>query len=189
MPMSPKDIQLLIDNATDNPQSTVEWIGNGGLKKVLTEINNNSVIRGVLSFADTTSMSLAGGTDGQYATCVVGTDIILYRYYPNVDNSIVSAVTSSFGGQWRPIISNPTSYIFSITELVAISDSEVVVTLPISQPSATYFVSIEPNNPFSANFLVQGYYIASKTTTSFSIKLPAAIGSTGTFVANIKISY
>jgi len=104
MALSPKEIQQIIDRATDNPQSLVEWLGNGGLKVVLTAMNNNAVLRGVMAFADTTSMSLAGGTDSEFAVCVNGSaGLNYYRYYPNIDSTITGGITSLVGGQWRPI--------------------------------------------------------------------------------------
>lgn len=104
MPMSPKDIQLLIDNSTDNPQSLVEWLGSGGLKELLTAMNNNAVLRGIMQFADTTSMALAGGTDSEFAVCKNGAaGLNLYQYFPSVDVTVAGGVTSLVGGQWRPI--------------------------------------------------------------------------------------
>lgn len=190
MALSPKQIQQLIDRATDNPQSLVEWLGNGGLKELLTAMNGNAVLRGIMQFADTTSMSLAGGTDSEFAVCKnnIG-GLTIYQYFENVDSTISNAVTSLVGGQWRPISGSSSSYIFNISQSVASTDSEIIVPIPVAQISTTYFVTIEPNNPYSAAFLIQGYYIASKTTTTFSIKNPAAIGASGTFLAKIKISY
>lgn len=190
MALSPKEIQLIIDKATNNPQSLVEWLGSGGMKELLTAMNNNAVLRGVAKFADKTSMSLAGGTDSEFAVCHNGTTgVSFYGYYSNNDPSVVGGVTSVFGGQWRPILDGSSTYIYSINPAVASIDAEIVVTIPLTQPTATYFVTIEPENPYAAAFLIQGYYISSKTTTSFRIKLAAAIGVSGTFLANIKLSY
>lgn len=190
VPTSPKVIQQQLDAAMQNQQSLVQWLGTGGLEAALSAMNQNTVYRGILGFADTTSMSLAGGTDSEFAVCKnnIG-GLTIYQYFENVDSTISNAVTSLVGGQWRPISGSSSSYIFNISQSVASIDSEIIVDIPVAQISTTYFVTIEPNSPYAADFLVQGYYIATKTTTDFRIKLASAIGASGTFIAKIKISY
>lgn len=103
-PSSPKVTQQQIDAAMENEQSLVKWLGTGGLETVLSAINQNIVYRGIMPFADTTSMALAGGTDSQFAVCVNGTlGLNFYKYYPNIDSTVFGAITSNEGGQWRPI--------------------------------------------------------------------------------------
>jgi hypothetical protein len=106
-PSSPKVTQQQIDAAMENEQSLVKWLGTGGLETVLSAINQNIVYRGIMPFADTTSMALAGGTDSQFAVCVNGVlGLNFYKYYPNIDASVSGAVTSNEGGQWRPIFAS-----------------------------------------------------------------------------------
>jgi len=106
-PSSPKVTQQQIDAAMQNEQSLVKWLGTGGLEAVLTAMNQNIVYRGIMAFADTTSMALAGGADSQYAVCVNGVlGLNFYKYYPNIDASVSGAITSNEGGQWRPIFAS-----------------------------------------------------------------------------------
>ena len=106
-PSSPKVTQQQIDAAMQNEQSLVKWLGTGGLEAVLSAMNQNIVYRGIMAFADTTSMALAGGADSQYAVCVNGVlGLNFYKYYPNIDASVFGAITSNEGGQWRPIFAS-----------------------------------------------------------------------------------
>lgn len=104
VPTSPKVIQQQLDDAMQNQQSLVQWLGTGGLEAVLSAMNQNTVYRGIMPFADTTSMSLAGGTDSRYAVCKNGSvGLNFYEYFENVDVTIAGGVLSLVGGQWRPI--------------------------------------------------------------------------------------
>lgn len=106
-PTSPNVIQQLIDNAMENEQSLVQWLGNGGLEQVLSALNQNIVYRGIMAFSTSSSMALSGGGDSQYAICLNdGVGLNFYKYFPNVDNTVLGAITSAEGGQWRPIFAS-----------------------------------------------------------------------------------
>lgn len=179
MALSPKQIQQLIDRATDNPQSLVEWLGNGGLKELLTAMNDNAVLRGIMQFADTTSMSLAGGTDSEFAVCPNSNgDLSLYRYYPSIDATITSAITSLVGGQWRPIyaqtienVARWTSITVSFTPTIGQASYVVNLVTPIT---TFYNVLVTPTNRAAGVLLwgavpAAGYYIEGKTDTEFTL--------------------
>lgn len=104
-PKSPQVVQQLIDSAMENEQSLIQWIGSGGLESVLSAINQNIIYRGIMPFPSIESMALSGGGDSQYAVCpkdsIIGLNF--YKYFPNIDSTIVGGVTSSQGGQWRPV--------------------------------------------------------------------------------------
>jgi hypothetical protein len=103
-PTSPKAIQQLIDDALENQQSLVQWLGQGGLENVLSAINQNTIYRGIMPFPNTGSMALAGGGDSQYAVCLNdGVGLNFYKYFSNIDETVFGGITSSQGGQWRPI--------------------------------------------------------------------------------------
>lgn len=179
MALSPKQIQQLIDRATDNPQSLVEWLGNGGLKELLTAMNDNAVLRGIMQFADTTSMSLAGGTDSEFAVCPNSDSALtLYKYYPNIDSTAVGGVTSLVGGQWRPIFAQTienvarwTSITVSFTPTVGQTSYVVNLVTPIT---TFYNVLVTPIDGEAGLLLAGeaptgGYFVENKTTTSFTL--------------------
>lgn len=191
MALSPKQIQQLIDRATDNPQSLVEWLGNGGLKELLTAMNDNAVLRGIMQFADTTSMSLAGGTDSEFAVCKNSNGYLsIYQYFPNIDSTVSSAITSLVGGQWRPIYAanDTTKYITSLSLTVTSGDTGADIPIPFAFPSSGYAVLIEPTNLYAATTLKNiGWYVTGKTTTQFRIAYASAIVTGGTLEANVLV--
>ena len=168
-PTSPNVIQQLIDNAMENEQSLVQWLGNGGLEQVLSALNQNIVYRGIMAFSTSSSMALSGGGDSQYAICLNdGVGLNFYKYFPNVDSTVSGAITSAEGGQWRPILAinnspytDPNIY-GSATEEVFSASS--YVTISITQPNTNYIVLVSGLNEYSMT-----NYVKRKLTTSFEI--------------------
>ena len=178
-PSSPKVIQQQIDAATQNQQSLVQWLGTGGLQSVLTGMNQNTVYRGIMNFPDTTSMSLAGGTDSEFAVCPNSDGALtLYKYYPNIDITAVGGVTSSVGGQWRPIFAQTienvarwTSITVSFTPTIGQTSYVVNLVTPIT---TFYNVLVTPIDGEAGLLLAGeaptgGYFVENKTTTSFTL--------------------
>lgn len=167
-PTSPNVIQQLIDNAMENEQSLVQWLGNGGLEQVLSALNQNIVYRGIMAFSTSSSMALSGGGDSQYAICLNdGVGLNFYKYFPNVDNTVLGAITSAEGGQWRPILAinnspytDPNIY-GSVTEEVT---TAIPVTISVTQPNTNYIVLVSGLNQFSMT-----NFVKRKLTTSFEV--------------------
>ena len=97
------DLLYQISQANVNNQGLVDWDGANGLKQITENLSASLGARGILYFNSTTQMSLAGGGDSAYAICNTENGLAFYKFFPNIDNSVPFAVTSTSAGQWRPI--------------------------------------------------------------------------------------
>lgn len=104
-PTSIPQLEQLLDVADINQQGLVAWDGTNGLKSILAQLIATVGYRGTLYFETQSQMATAGAADGWFATCPDPSDATVlnfYRFFPNIDNTIPGAVTSSAAGQWRP---------------------------------------------------------------------------------------
>lgn len=179
-----------IESADENPQGVVDWAGY--LKPALIDMAQSLGVRGIMYFTSTSQLSQAGGGDSGYAIAPDANGIlVLYKFFPNVDNTIVGAVTSVVAGQWRPVSAANTliTRSFSISLPILPSFTGVIVTLPTPMPTAVYNVLVQPTNIYAASIQSTiGFFIDNLTTTTFQLRFVSGIVTGGTFNATIFIT-
>lgn len=184
-----------IESADENQQGLVDWVGY--LKPALINMAESLGARGIMSFTSTSQMSQAGGADGGFAIAPNNNnELILYKFFPNIDLTVVGGVVSTVAGQWRPVfpIAPPPPIVLPIVLVLGASltvttgDAFKDILLPTPIPSAAYGVSITPTNAYAATFQrTIGFFVTNITSTEFRINFSSAAVSDGTFGAIITI--
>lgn len=184
------DLLYQISQADVNNQGLVAWDGTNGLQQITENLTASLGARGILYFNSTSQMALAGGSDSGYAVCKTTDGMSFYKFFPNIDNTVVGGIASSSSGQWRPIfaISNTTKYITSLSLTITSGDTGTDIPLGVTFPSNGYAVLIEPTNLYAATTLKNiGWFVTGKTTTQFRIAYASAIVTGGTLEANVLV--
>ncbi len=166
MSKSFQQINNAINNAANTNTGEVDW--ETGVKVILQELNVAIKDKGSIYYPTTEALSYAGGTDGGYAVTLVSGVLSPYKWYPEVDVAITDGITSSAGGQWRPIFAiNNTPYtdpnIYGTASGVVVAAGPQI-TVSITQPNTNYIVIVSAlNDKSTLNF------VKTKLTTSFTI--------------------
>lgn len=100
-----QEIQNMITNAPNTTTGEVDWTGDNGIQSILTALNTALLYNGFKFYPDTETLALAGIANAAYATVYKNNVISAYKWFAVVDPEVVEGITSSAGGQWRPIFS------------------------------------------------------------------------------------
>lgn len=184
-----------IESADENQQGLVDWVGY--LKPALIDMAESLGARGIISFTSTSQMSQAGGADGGFAIAPNNNnELILYKFFPNIDLTVVGGVVSTVAGQWRPVfpIATPTPIVLPIVFALGASLNVVTgdtfkdIILPTPIPSVGYGISITPTNDYAATLQrTIGFFVTNLTPSGFRISFSSAATSNGTFGAIITV--
>lgn len=193
--MSAQSIGALLQSikeANVNIQGLVAWIGENGLEAFLQRLTDTLGYRGILLFESTAQLSVAGGSDSQYAVApdpTVAGGYNLFVFSPNIDNTIIGAVTTSSAGQWRPVFATSSTPSGPFTTLTDTGVKYIIPNVSVVAQDAAMTLG-DDVKPFRLAILelistTKGFLVPRMNTAAMNTMLTDPTGADGLMIYNV----